>query len=283
MGDNKDFNEKNLLKMLDKPDVRRKIQDIIREEGKEEERMSLLNAVKENAELKKRLERERTEKEGLYMELERLRAENKKLTGININLDKDIKIIQAEKDRLLSGCKAKDSRYNELKEGYEGQLSRLEQKCQELVKYRELNKKYEMIDYYYNLYLSFSESEHKKLGRILSGESPEQFLAWGTQWDNIRALWTEISFWLDEYPKDTVDKLIKIFDYFFGIYYENNQKDGTKKYIRQEVEAGDEFDDFLYTRKDGAVAGKITEVLLYGYGETDGEEFILKEKSVVRL
>lgn len=283
MGDNKDFNEKNLLKMLDKPDVRRKIQDIIREEGKEEERMSWLNAVKENAELKKRLERERTEKEGLYMELERLRAENKKLTGININLDKDIKIIQAEKDRLLSACKAKDSRYNELKEGYEGQLSRLEQKCQELGKYRELNKKYEMIDYYYNLYLSFSESEHKKLGRILSGESPEQFLAWGTQWDNIRALWTEISFWLDEYPKDTVDKLIKIFDYFFGIYYENNQKDGTKKYIRQEVKAGDEFDDFLYTRKDGAVAGKITEVLLYGYGETDGEEFILKEKSIVRL
>lgn len=283
MGDNKEFNEKSLLKMLDKPDVRRKIQDIAKWEEKEEERMSWLNAIKENAELKKKLDRKRTEKESLYMELERLRADNKKLTGINIKLDTDIKIMQDEKDKLLSGYKVKEGEYKKLKEDYERQLISLEQKCQELNKYKKLNKKYEMIDYYYNLYLSFSESEHKKLGRILSGESPEQFLAWGTQWDNIRALWTEISFWLDEYPKDTVDKLIQIFDYFFGIYYENNQKDGTKKYIRQEVEAGDEFDDFLYTRKDGAVAGKITEVLLYGYGETDGEEFILKEKSVVRL
>lgn len=288
------FFTSNLLEALNNPNVREKIMEIVKEEKGKKEKKGLLgkdNNTSDVKMLKRKLEEEVKEKERLYtildklkdenenshMMLDHLKAANKSLENSNSDLERKINRLEDENRQLKSDYETQFEEYKENMGIYKKQLREQEQECN-------LYKgKYKLIDYYYNLYLSLGEDAHKKLGRILSAKSPELFLSWGTQWDNIRALWTEISFWLDEYPKDMVDKLIQIFDFFFGIYYENNQMDGEKKYIRQEVQTGDEFDDFLHTRKDGVVAGRITEVLLKGYGQMDGEEFILKEKSIVRI
>lgn len=278
----------NLLEALDEPDVRRKIMKIVKEEKGKKELSRKSSSTSDIKKLKKRLEEESEEKERLYAELERLKEEKEnlhiRLEERNSDLERMVSRLGDENRQLKNENQQLKSDYEMQFEEYKENMRIYKKQLKDMEQERDLYKgKFKRIDYYYNLYLSLGEEAHKKLGRILSAKSPEMFLSWGTQWDNIRALWTEISFWMDEYPKDMVDKLIQIFDYFFGLYYENNQMDGEKKYERQEVQSGDEFDDFLHTRKDGAVAGRITEVLLRGYGQMDGEEFILKEKSIVRI
>lgn len=257
-----------LLNALDDRDVKEKIVNIISEYNKKEKEHCVQNShLLEIKTLKQKLMEETKEKDRLLKELEKYKTEKSKLEYKNVQLESQFKCVLKEKTQ----------EYENLQQQYKKQIKELEQVCS-LYKDR-----YKNIEYYYNQYLSLGENVHKKLGRILNAESPEIFLAWGTQWDNIKALWTEISFWLDEYSRDDVHKLIEIFDYFFDIYYENNSYSGQKKYVRQEVSVGDEFDDFLYTRKGGAVAGKIKEILLLGYGQMDGEDFKLKEKSIVRI
>lgn len=274
---NRDFME-SLMDALKDTNVREKIKEIVTvnriRENKPAEKNNNIPVIKE---LQKKLEDAASEKEFLCSQAESLQMEKEKLERDNLSLKSRISTLENQNIQMENGYKKEIQKYINSQEQYIEQARKLEQACN-LYKNR-----YEKMEYYYNQYLSLGESAHKKLRRILNAETLEMFMAWGTQWDNIQALWKEISFWLDEYPGDTVNRLSGIFDYFFSIYYENNQYGGKKKYTRQEVNIGDEFDDFLYTRKGGAVAGKITEVLLLGYGQTDGEEFELKEKSIVKI
>lgn len=269
---------KNLLKAFDDEKVQRKITEICTryENGKVRHRNG--EDARELQKITDELQRKNGELQSKLTECIELQERNKEL-------ENRLNIVQIEKRELLQKIESIqmdcDSQIGECKRELQRSSKRIQELEQECSEYKD---KYGKIEYYYQRYCAMGGEVHRKLERILSADSPEMFLSWGTQWDNIKALWTEISYWLQERPKEEADRLIEIFDYFFDLYYENNQKNGQKKYVRQEVREGDEFDAFRHTRSSkSAVAGNITEILLRGYGQMDGEDFELREKSVVKI
>lgn len=131
--------------------------------------------------------------------------------------------------------------------------------AQQKVQYYEKN--YRKLEEVYRIYCSLSAELHQELDRVLCADSAELFLAWGSQWDNLEALWDFLSYRVRELEEDERIALCDVFDYLFEVYQKVSLS-----YERLNASVGDEFDEDIHTRgANSAVGGTITKVLLQGY------------------
>lgn len=136
---------------------------------------------------------------------------------------------------------------------------------------------FETLNIYYNNYISLGESVHRELENVIKVDCAENFLCSGTQWDNLEPLWDFISYKLDEYNDEKINKLIGIFEYLFERY-----NSVTKIYSLLETQEGEELDEDLHTRASNSlVTGTISKVLLRGYKNIRTDRVI--KKSMVRV
>lgn len=211
-------------------------------------------------------------------------------------LKKEIDFVTQQKNLLDSELleqkkelKKKDNDLNEQKEKLEEKEQDLKQKDKEIEsirsKYYECKKEkeeitekynyfkrkyseYSELDAVYNKYLNLGESIIKRMERILNHssdytEAPEVFMAYGTQENNIVALWESIAANFDFYDSQgKTEDLIDIFQYFLKLY-----KEITFKNIQIDwPNIGDAYDERKHTRTSlSSAVGKIQKVILPGF------------------
>ena len=192
----------------------------------------------------------------LLMEIEKLKTEQIQMKEINRYVEQKS---QAENSELREKLKQSQKKY-------EGQITISDYYI----------KTYEGLEQSFRQYQQLEDTIKEDIRRVICAKDSISFLACGSQWSNIEALWEHISFHIYDYKKEQLEQLIAIEDYFFEVY------EGIRdNYIRLSVNEGEEFDEEYHTRtSDSQVSGKITEVILRGYkGKTNGKV----KKTIVRI
>ena len=135
---------------------------------------------------------------------------------------------------------------------------------------------YSKLEAVFRIYRSLGGELHQELDRVLCADNAELFLAWGTQWENLEALWDFLSYRVRDLNEDDRVALCYVFDYLFEVYQKVNFS-----YERLAVQVGDEFDEDIHTRGlNSAVGGTITKVLLQGYQAVHKDKI---KKSIVLI
>ena len=249
---------KILLELLEKdPEVINAVKKAVNSENiisanKESQAMESLRQIKQ---LKEEIIYITQQKNSLIDELNRKNEEltNKErdLTTLKEAVDKDLK----QKDEEISSIQLL---YMECKN----------KKDEAIEKYNDFKLKYSELDAIYNKYLELGEPIIKRMERILNNssditETPEVFMAYGTQENNIVALWESIATNFDLYDSyGKTGDLIDIFRYFIELY-----KEITFKNIQIDwPDIGDMYDERKHTRTSSSSAvGKIQKVILPGF------------------
>lgn len=128
--------------------------------------------------------------------------------------------------------------------------------------------KYSGLDAVYRKYLELGAPIIQKMERILNQssevtEAPDIFMAYGSQENNIVALWDSIAANFDFYDSQgKTEDLIDIFQYFLKLYKEISYKNIQIKW----PDTGDSYDEREHTRTSSSSAvGKIQKVILPGF------------------
>lgn len=292
-----------LLKALDKKKVQAKVKEILNVDEKEKKRVGIFGGNDEKwkeslSALKAELEKEKREKDTLSELVEQLEQKRNILLEQRKKDAERIECLQLENQRWEERIEQLEIQMEKLesgkteiikeKEKLEQEKSKVVTECEKIVsesndraiKAEEVSRYYErayiQLEQHFRLYVDLGDEVHQDLSRVLSAESPELFLGWGTQKGNIEALWDFISYKLDSYQPRQIESLNKIFDYLFEIY-ERIEGD----YKRLDVSVGEEFDEEYHTRgSHSAVSGNISEVLLRGYQKLSSQR---RKKSIVRI
>ncbi|MGE7664826.1 hypothetical protein ACQKMN_03825 [Ureibacillus composti] len=217
-------------------------------------------------------------------------------------------LVSLQDERVIEKIKeiAEASSFNQMKETKElliekeKEIARLQQeielKKKEINQYqiqtRQLNKKLECYfnelqkrrtDYreaeeLYEAVQQLSETTKKSLKGIFKGETVQDFIVCGVQYENISSLWDFIKNEIMEGRELEREMLLSLFEYFFQEY---SKTFDTPLYKRQEAKLNEVFREDLYIRAPHSqISGDITDILLPGYVSINGK--IIK-KSIVRI
>lgn len=133
--------------------------------------------------------------------------------------------------------------------------------------------------YMFNQFKKMDIETLKSLKGIFKHETIENFIACGSQQENLEALWDFIKYRVMNGQITELELLSDIFRYFLEVYNETSDQQVLK---RQIVKIGDGFDVSLHIRTpDGKASGKIGSVYLEGYLNAVTDAII--RKSIVRL
>lgn len=114
---------------------------------------------------------------------------------------------------------------------------------------------------------------------IFKQDTFDNFVACGSQRDNIEALWDFIKFRIMDCNLEALETLVKI------LYFCQDTFNGTAEQpllLRDEIAAGDPFDVTRHIRTpDGKVSGTVGEVMLLGYTNASTRGVI--RKTIVRV
>lgn len=192
----------------------------------------------------------------------------------NNNLCKNLEKIKIEQKNVIDDLNEKNNEIKVLRKNIESIEDEKNTIKKDVENFR---RSYADIEKYYGLYLKLSDKLKSELKNILNCENAQLFIAWGTQWANITALFETISYNFNNYSKDDLDKIIAVFDYFFDLY-----KNVNNAYERLETKIGEKY-DYEYHVKIGESSSSetIKEVVLLGYKRiSDGK---IMQKSFVRV
>ncbi|MCK8826591.1 hypothetical protein MWH25_02355 [Natroniella acetigena] len=143
---------------------------------------------------------------------------------------------------------------------------------------RRLKDRFKGVGDIYKVYLNLSSGNKSSLQGIFKGDSIEEFIYCGVQYDNLESLWEYIKREVIEDKNSEINKLDQIFTYFFAAH---NRIYDSPLYKRQEVKVGESIDEDKHIRgRDSKVIGEIKEVLFRGYINLKTDRVI--KKSVVR-
>lgn len=142
-----------------------------------------------------------------------------------------------------------------------------------------LKKKFETPAKYLEMYRSLSYAVRSGLENVVSDKNEITFIISCSNEHNLLSVWEYAKGISNDYDGSDFRTLSLIFDYFFDVFNESLPK---PKYERDDVEAGDCFDDDLHDRCFGsATSGDITKVILRGYKSKNTGKIICK--SVVKV
>jgi len=160
----------------------------------------------------------------------------------------------------------------------ERQISTLkEQKSQMEAENRKLKERFADLEAVYQLYLSLPTDNKNSLKSIFKGDTLEEFIFCGVQYDNVESLWDYIK--NEAINGHDIKPLQRIFDCFFKAYNTNYEP---PLYQKTTTACGETFDTSQHIRGAGSsVSGEIKEVVLQGYENTRTGKLI--KQSVVRM
>ncbi|MGN0482098.1 MAG: hypothetical protein ACI4HI_00960 [Lachnospiraceae bacterium] len=143
-----------------------------------------------------------------------------------------------------------------------------------------LKQQFEKPMAYLKMYQSLSRSTRNGLENVISVTNEITFIASCTNEDGLAAIWNYTKDLSNDSDREQDFMVLReIFDYFFDIY---NDSLPEPKYVRDDVEIGDEFDDECHDRCMGsATSGDITEVILRGYRSMNTRKVI--RRSLVKV
>ena len=280
----------NLLEALANKKIKKEIIGIIEEKNDRfkifskntsEEKEEQIKEDNKVLELEEILNKEKSEKEQLLISIGNL--ENT-IGDLNNQLKSKVEIItNLEKEN--SDLKVKYTNQQQKLECEKNEIEKINAKYQLI--YGEAKQLQENLSYYKDKYKTLNSTYecfknlkceiHKELTNVIKIENSEIFLCSGVQWDNIEALWSFISYKLNEYDENEIEILINTFKYFFERYNEIH-----RLYALLDVNINDQFDEDLHTRaSNSCVTGKISEVLLNGYKNIRTSKIV--QKSIVRV
>jgi hypothetical protein len=137
--------------------------------------------------------------------------------------------------------------------------------------YREVEELYEAVQ-------QLSETTKNSLKGIFKGETVQEFIVCGVQYENISSLWDFIKNEIMEGREQEREILFALFQYFFQEY---SKIYDTPLYKIQEVKINEVFREDLHIRAlNSKISGTITDILLPGYLSINSK--IIK-KSIVRI
>lgn len=255
-----------LLEALEDPDVRETIRTIVNEIPDAGQAQAGTAGTGDISEIR---ETETEEVRFDEQELLRLREENRRLESERTALHSEKEQLRSETEVLKQSMSEAENRRIRERDAWERKQYELEQAV------KGFEQAYSELNHIYGSYRRLDADLHEELKRVLSAESPELFLAWGVQWDNLEALWDYLRFHVESAPEEHWTVLREIFDYLFELYGKVNGN-----YQRLEAVPGDSFDEELHARTaDSPVCGAISQVLLQGYQGKNGRV----KKSLVRI
>ena len=192
-----------------------------------------------------------------------LTEENERYKSKAIEMNEENKNLKVKIAELMTENRKRDG---ELKEAHKS-----------IQEYRDIFKL--PIDYL-NMYRSLTDFTKKGLSNVICDKNEVLFIASCSDANSLKKIWEYTKEIISSNTReDDIEKLKKIFDFFFDIY---NQSQPEPVYRRDVVNVGDEFDNDIHIRSfDGGVSGNITDVLLCGYSSVNTEKPICK--SLVKI
>lgn len=130
---------------------------------------------------------------------------------------------------------------------------------------------------YFELYKEISYSVRDGLENVISDDNVISFIISCSSESNLSSIWEYLKE-LSNNENDDFKNLSAIFDYFFDKY---NESLPDPKYVRDDVEIGDDMDEEDYDRSfDSSTSGTIKKVVLLGYKSCNTGKII--HKSIVK-
>lgn len=195
---------------------------------------------------------------------------DKQLTQLQYSLNNE----RAKIENLAGEINRLTSENKELKTLQEDLHSQLVEKENHI---NRLSNRFEEAEAVYQYYLQLSSLTHDSLRRNLRGNSLEEFIYSGVQYENIESLWEYMRRSIMEEDLKDIPNLQVIFNYFFKSYNKINPL-----FHFQIIALRQEFDGDQHMRsKDSKVMGPISEILLPGYINTKTSKVI--KKSIVKI
>ncbi|WP_050183869.1 hypothetical protein [Domibacillus robiginosus] len=177
--------------------------------------------------------------------------------------------------RLQQEIEAQKEKINE----YQIKIHYLSQEVD--VYYSELQKRradYREAEELYSAIQKLSENTRNTLKGIFKGNTVQEFIVCGVQYENILSLWEFIKNEVIQGREQERETLAALFQFFF---HEYSKIYDTPLYKLQEVKVNEVFREDLYIRTlDSNISGSITEILLPGYISINGK---IVKKSIVRV
>jgi len=223
------------------------------------------------------------------------KAELLKYQQENRQLKSDLAVVKnsiAEKERLIRNLEDDKSRISDelsdknrtiqtlnIKiEGLNQRISTLEEQKDQLeAENSKLKDRFADLEAVYQLYLNLPAANKNSLSSIFKGETVEEFIFCGVQYDNVESLWDYIK--NEAINGHDIKPLQPIFDCFFKAYNTNYEP---PLYQIATTDCGETFDTSRHIRgADSRVSGEIKEVVLQGYENTRTGKLI--KHSVVRM
>jgi hypothetical protein len=202
--------------------------------------------------------------------LQLVELRDRQLTQLQYSLNKErakIENLEGEITRLTS----KNNELSTLQEDLHSQL---------VVKENQINRlsnRFKEAEAVYQYFLQLSPLTHDSLRRNLRGNSLEEFIYSGVQYENIESLWEYMRRSIMEEDLNDIPNLQVIFNYFFESYNKINPL-----FQFQMIALRQTFDGDQHMRsKDSKVMGPISEILLPGYINTKTSKVI--KKSIVKI
>lgn len=146
-------------------------------------------------------------------------------------------------------------------------------------KIKQMKKQFESPIKYLGLYRELSSLVKRGLENVINSDNEVAFIISCTNEENLSSIWE----YAREISNDTKSRdfevLTAIFDYFFAVY---NASLPEEKYIRDDIEVGEEFDgDYLDRCYGSSTSGNISEVVLRGYKLRNSGKIV--HKSLVKV
>jgi hypothetical protein len=212
----------------------------------------------------------------------------------------DERVIEKIKEIAVSGSFSQMREHKELLKEKEKEIAKLKQeielKKEEISEYQiKIHHQNEKIESYFNelqkrradyreaeeLYEAvqqLSATAKNSLKGIFKGETVQEFIVCGVQYENISSLWDFIKNEIMEGREQEREILLALFQFFF---HEYSKIYDTPLYKIQEVKLNEVYRDDLYIRAyNSKVSGNITDILLPGYISINGK---IVKKSIVRI
>lgn len=201
----------------------------------------------------------------LLREINELRDKNSLLIGQKELGEKEIIKLKEELIKTKTELKISNEEIAHVKQIYSECKNKQNKVIQEYDDYR---LKYDNLDSIYKKYLNLGDVIIKRMERILNSsqgvsKTPEIFMAYGIQENNIVALWESIATNYTLYDScGKLQDLIEIFQFFLELYKEI----AYKNIVINWPQPGETYDERIHTRTMSSnVVGKIQKVILPGF------------------
>lgn len=268
------INYEELLILLEHPRIVEKIQEITQN--------SFIDTKEQDVQRNYSL----SEVKKLRLEIERLKEnatadkeEILKLHSCISQLSNESNALKKENDTYNSMNEQLNFENMRIKSELSGLSVQLNIKNKQYEEQIEIIRKFDRKFHMFNQFKKLEIETLKSLKGIFKYETIENFVACGSQKENIEAYWDFIKYRVMNGNLTELRLLSDIFRYFLKLHNETSDQQVFKQQI---VNLGDEFDVSLHIRTpDGKASGKIGNIYLEGY--LNAVTGVIIRKSIVRV